>query len=426
MNWEASGGLHIAVIGGGVAGLTAAYLLQRRHRVTLFERNDYVGGHTNTVEIPDGPDAGTAVDTGFIVLNHKTYPLLHRLLSQLDCEVRWSDMSFGYYDETTGFHYAGTGFSGLFAQRSNLFNPAHWRFLLSIARFCARARDDLATGALAGLSVGAYLEQVGVGSLTRDAYVFPMASAIWSSSLRDIAQFPAEMMIRFWENHGLLSLKDRPRWQTIVGGSQTYVRRILSRHAIDCRIRAAVERVERRNGSVRIYPHGVDPIDADAVVIAAHADEALAMLADPSPDERRLLSAWRYQANRTLLHTDASLMPPNRRAWASWNYRRHRSLAEESPVSVTYHMNRLQGLRTAREYFVSLNSPTLPRDEMIIREMVYTHPLYTFDALASQAELPRLNGTNRTFFCGSYFGYGFHEDAVRSAVAVGRLFGIEL
>lgn len=426
MDYRSTSGLNIAVIGGGVAGLTAALLLRMRHRITLFEKNDYVGGHTNTIVIPNGPDTGTPVDTGFIVLNNKTYPLFNRLLQRLDCPIRDSDMSFGYHDERTGLQYAGTGFGGLFAQRRNLFSPGHWRFLREIIRFCRTARADLAAGRLAGLTVGRYLETHAYSTLVREAFILPMAGAIWSSSLRDIEGFPAEMMIRFWENHGLLSLEDRPQWQTVVGGSQAYVRKALNLLAGAYHVNAGVESVTRLPTGVRVQPRGHTAQEFDAVVLAAHADESLRMLADPSPDEQRLLGAWRYLANHTVLHTDASLMPPHRRAWASWNYRRHTGLDAATPVTLTYHMNRLQGLRTTRPYFVTLNSPRPPRPETVVREFHYTHPLYTFDAMRTQDNLPALNGVNRTFFCGSYFGYGFHEDAVRSGVAVAQHFGIEL
>ena len=426
MDYRSATGLNIAVIGGGVAGLTAALLLRERHRVTLFEKNDYIGGHTNTVAITDGPDAGTPVDTGFIVLNNKTYPLFNRLLKRLDCPIRDSDMSFGYSDERTGLQYAGTGIGGLFAQRRNLFSPGHWQFLRGIARFCRTARADLAAGRLAGLTVGQYLDAQGVSARVREAYILPMAGAIWSSSLRDIAGFPAEMMVRFWENHGLLSLEDRPQWQTVVGGSQAYVRKALTLLAGAYRVNAGVESVTRRPSGVLVQPRGHAAQEFDAVVLAAHADESLRMLADPSPDEQRLLGAWRYLSNHTVLHSDDALMPPNRRAWASWNYRRHAGLDAATPVTLTYHMNRLQGLQTARAYFVSLNSPRPPRPDTVVREIHYTHPLFTFDALRAQDQLPRLNGGNRTFFCGSYFGYGFHEDAVRSGAAVAQQFGIAL
>ncbi len=426
MNYAASSNLNMAVIGGGVAGLTSALLLQEKHRVTLYEKNDYVGGHTNTITIADGPDAGTPVDTGFIVLNNKTYPLFNRLLRKLDCPTRDSDMSFGYYDETTRLQYAGTGWMGLFAQPGNALKPAYWRFLLEIARFCKTARADLAAGRLESLTVGQYLDGHGYSGFAREAYILPMAGAIWSSSLKDIEGFPAEMMIRFWENHGLLSLEDRPQWQTVVGGSRRYVQSAIARIGGPVHVRADVKKIERTDAGVRVYVDGHSPELFDAVVVAAHADEALRMLSDPTADEKRLLGAWRYLPNLTHLHTDVSLMPPNRRAWASWNYRRSPAVADSSPVSVTYHMNRLQGLRTQQQYFVSLNAPRLPRDECMIREIRYTHPLYTFDSMATQKELPNLNGVNRTFYCGSYFGYGFHEDAVRSGVAVARAFGIDL
>lgn len=426
MDYRAANGLNIAVIGGGVAGLTAALLLRERHRVTLFEKNDYVGGHTHTIALPAGPDAGTPVDTGFIVLNNKTYPLFNRLLARLGVATRNSDMSFGYHDERTGLQYAGTGIGGLFAQRRNLLKPAYWRFLREIVRFCRAARADLAHGRLAGLTVARYLDQRGFSSFVREAYIYPMAGAIWSSSLKDIESFPAEMMIRFWENHGLLSLEDRPQWMTVVGGSQAYVRKALALLDGAYRVRAPVESVIRHDDGVRVQAVGYAAQTYDVAVLAAHADESLQMLADPSADETRLLGAWRYLPNLTILHTDESLMPPNRRAWASWNYRRHAGLDRATPVTLTYHMNRLQGLRTERQYFVTLNSPRPPRPETVIREIHYTHPLYTFEALRSQAELPKLNGVRRTFFCGSYFGYGFHEDAVRAGAAVAHHFGIEL
>lgn len=416
----------IAVVGSGVAGLTVAYLAQQRHRITLWEKNDYVGGHTNTVLLPSGPDAGTPVDTGFIVLNDKTYPLFTRLLARLGCNTQDGDMSFGFFSEETGLQYAGTGFNGLFAQRRNLLNPRYLSLLREIMRFCGRAQVDLRENRLAGVTVGDYLGRCGYSPMLRSCYILPMAAAIWSASQRDMDAFPAEMLIRFWDNHGLLSLQDRPRWMTVAGGSQTYVRKILSTFTGEVRLGSSPAHVRREAEGVVIRTRDGAEHRYDAVVLAAHADESLALLADPSDAERRLLGAWRYQENRTVLHTDAGVMPPNPRAWASWNYVHRRGFSESDPVPVTYHMNRLQRLQTQQPYFVTLNAGATVRPDRIVREFTYLHPLYTFGAMGSQAALPQLNGVRNTYFCGSYFGYGFHEDAVRSGVAVARALGTEL
>jgi predicted NAD/FAD-binding protein len=416
----------IAVIGAGVAGLTAAWLLQRKHHVTVFEKNRYAGGHTNTVVLEEGPDAGTPVDTGFIVLNNKTYPLFNQLLARLRCPTRTSDMSFAFYDEASGLQYAGTGLNGLFAQRRNLVSLSYLGMLREMGRFCARSRRDLHAGALSGRTVGEYLSACRYSPMLRNCYILPMAGAIWSAAYRDLDEFPAEMLMRFWENHGLLSLRDRPTWMTVEGGSQRYVRAILADFRGRVELGASVAHVRREADAVVVHDTERGDLRFDYAVLGAHADESLRLLADPSDAERALLGAWRYQENRTVLHTDPSVMPPNRRAWASWNYVHGRDATADQPVSVTYHMNRLQGLRTTQPYFVTLNNGHRVRREKIVREILYTHPLFDFGAMASQASLPDLNGVRRTYYCGSYFGYGFHEDAVRSAVHVARSFGIDL
>ncbi|MBN1557356.1 MAG: FAD-dependent oxidoreductase [Lentisphaerae bacterium] len=416
----------IAVVGGGVAGITAAWLLGRRHNVTLYEKNDRLGGHTHTVTVPEGPDAGTPVDTGFIVFNNKTYPCFNRFLEQLEVAAKPSDMSFSCTNETTGLQYAGTTLSGLFAQRGNLFRPAFWGLVAGILGFSRRTRRDLHAGALQGLSLGQYLERAGFRPDVVAEYVVPMASAIWSTPARRILDFPVESFARFYENHGLLSFRHRPVWFTVEGGSRRYVEAFQARFKGLVRTGVPVQRVRRDADRVCVALADGTADIADRVVMATHGDETLALLEDPSEMERRLLGAWTYSENRTILHTDPSFLPPNRRAWASWNYCRTAASGATEPATLTYHMNRLQRLDAERDYCVTLNPQRPVASGHVIADLVYRHPMYTAEALASQDGLRALNGKRRTFYCGSYLGYGFHEDAVRSAVDVGALFGIAL
>jgi len=418
--------LKIAVIGGGVAGITASYLLQQEHSVTLHEKNEYIGGHTNTVVIEDGPDAGTPVDTGFIVFNERTYPLFLKFLSQMEVGLRKTQMSFSYHCQQTGLQYASRNFNALFAQRFNLLNPSFWRMLLGITQLNSITRRKLQSGALKDIRLGDYLERERFSRNLIESYLIPMASAIWSTPDAQMMDFPAESFFRFFENHGLLTLTDQPQWFVVEGGSHSYVKAFLEKFKGRALTNHGVKSVRRTDkGPLVRFEDGEEEL-YDHVVIAAHANEAYRMLSDPSPDEIRLLLPWSYSDNQTILHTDTSFLPQNRRAWASWNYIRAQESESESPVMVTYHMNRLQGLTTENDYCVTLNPATPVPEEKIIREIAYTHPTFTFDALQTQLELPALNGKNNTCFCGSYFGYGFHEDAVRSAVRVGEKFGITL
>ena len=415
--------LDIAVVGAGVAGITAAFLLQARHRVTLYEKNDYLGGHTHTVVIPDGPDAGTPVDTGFIVLNDRTYPLFNRLLNKLAVEIRPSDMSFSYISEASGCHYASHSLNGLFAQRRNLGNPGHIYMLLEILRFNQAARRGLRRGSLANLSLGEFIQRLKMSRRFRTRYIVPMAAAIWSAPDADIMEFPMETFARFFDNHGLLSVRDQPQWYYVKGGSHTYIKafRKMFRGIVHAGI--AVRGVRRTASGVMIRMANGTRQKHDLVVVAAHADEALKLLEDPTADEKSLLGAWDYSRNQVVLHRDAGWMPPHRRAWASWNYRRQASADGRAPVTLTYHMNRLQHLNTRSPYFVTLNPPRPIAAGATVARFEYDHPTYTFASLATQPQLPRLNGPRRTYFCGSYWGYGFHEDAVRAAVDVAAALG---
>ncbi len=413
--------LNIAVIGSGVAGLTAAHILQRRHRVTLFEKNGRLGGHTNTVVIPDGPDAGTPVDTGFIVMNHRNYPLLTRLFEQLGVELRDGNMSFGYHDRPSNLQYCGNGLGGLFAQRANLVKPSFLRMVRDVARFYKTAERDLTEHNLIDESLGDYLKRHSFGTEFIEHHLIPMGSAIWSTPCEQMMGFPAQSFLQFFHNHGLLSIKDRPQWKTVVGGSGDYIARMQENwQQVDVRLDANFAGLKRDAEGIEISFKS-DPVERfDHVVVATHADQALRLLSDPTKEEKQALGCWTYSKSRTILHTDESVMPPIRTVWSSWNFQR----LEGARTSLTYHMNRLQGLETAKQYFVSLNLPEQPKG--IIREFNYEHPMFTREALEQRPQLKQLSGQNNTSFAGSYFGNGFHEDAVRSGVEVAKGFGMEL
>jgi predicted NAD/FAD-binding protein len=418
-------GLEIAVVGAGVSGITAAHLLQRNHRVTLFEKNDYFGGHTHTVRVPSGPDAGTPVDTGFIVCNYKTYPNFIRFLDLHGVQTQKTEMSLSYYEPATGFCYASQNFNALFAQRENFFKPWYWCFLLEVRRFLARTKADYHAEKLDGLTLGDYLHKLNYSNRLIHQFIIPWSAAIWSAADVNMMEFPMKTFAQFYENHGLLSVKNEVPWYFVKGGSNTYVKAFLEAFEGNTVSQMPVKGIRRGQGVILTFEDGSQKA-FDKVVIATHADEALKLLEDPSADEKRLLGAWKYSQNQVFLHTDISWMPPNRRAWASWNYIKMPESAGDLPITVTYYMNRLQNLRTRHEYLVTLNPTEEIAADQVIKKIHYTHPLYSFAAFQSQPELAHLNGKNHTWFCGSYFGYGFHEDGVKSAVEVGKQFGMAL
>lgn len=416
----------IAVVGLGVAGLTSALMLDEKHEVTLFEKNHYLGGHTNTITIDNGPDARTRVDTGFIVYNDQNYPTFIRLLKLLGIEGRDSDMSFGFHREVDGFAYSSYVPKGLFADRLNLFKPSFLKMIADILNFNKQSLRDLEENKLSNLTLGAYLDQGNYGREFLNSYLIPMGAAIWSTPPGEMLDFPAETFLCFFKNHGLLALKGRPRWRSIPGGSKSYVEAIERKFKGVVKTNTTVQKIVREGEKVKVISEEGEALTYDYVIMGAHADQALSLLEAPTEDEKRLLGAWKYTQNPTVLHTDVSVMPKNKRAWASWNYTLEAGADEQNVVSLTYDMNRLQGLETEQTYLVTLNRKKEIPKEKTIREINYTHPSYNFDSVKTQEELQKLNGASRIFFCGSYFGYGFHEDAVKSATKVLEHFGCSL
>lgn len=408
--------MRIGVIGSGISGLGAAYLLSRAHEVTLFERDDRLGGHTHTVE-HHTPGGALALDTGFIVHNSRTYPLLVRLFDELGVGTKESSMSFSVACEGCEIEYCGTR---LLRQPRVLASRRHRRLLMDIALFLKRAPAALEALDTA-VTLDDYIAAEGYSDAFRDHYLLPLVSAVWSKGPGGAAQMPAAYVLRFMANHGMLGFR-RLKWRTVEGGSREYVRAIVKRLGTSVRVRTPVSAVERHPSGAHIRLENGEVHDMDAVVIATHADQALALLADPSDDERRLLGAFRYTSSETVLHTDSRLLPrPSARA--SWNFRTADCHSPDDKPTVTYYLNALQQLDEPVDYCVTLNRTTDIRPESIIRSMTYEHPVYTLAAQRAQSELPRLNGVRHTAFAGAYHGYGFHEDGLAAGVAAAAAFG---
>jgi predicted NAD/FAD-binding protein len=412
--------MRIAIVGAGVSGLVAAHVLHQHHDVTLFEANGYAGGHTHTVRVETDGGAWD-VDTGFIVHNDRNYPQFRRLLAQLGVATQPSDMSFGVSDPLGEFEYSGASPNGLYAQRRHLVTPWFQRMVADLLRFNREARALLgeapAHSAHAGPSLRTWLEQQRFSRPFVERLIVPQAAAVWSADPRQLWSFPARFLVQFFDNHGMLGFRDRPRWHTVAGGSRRYVDAIVARLG-ERRVRLAtpIRRITRHAGHVELaFAARHEPERFDHVVIAAHSDQALRMLADPCARERELLGAIRYQPNDVTLHTDRGLLPRRRRAWASWNY--HLLERELGRPTVTYHMNRLQSLDADRELLVTLNRDDDVRREQVLGRFRYDHPVFTADGVAAQQRWHELDAAApRTSYCGAYWGWGFHEDGVVSAL----------
>ncbi|WP_194755546.1 NAD(P)/FAD-dependent oxidoreductase [Aliidiomarina indica] len=420
--------MKIAVIGGGIAGITAAHLLSQKHEVFLFEKNSYIGGHTATVDV-EVQGKNLAIDTGFIVFNDRTYPHFKALLRANNVPWKDTEMSFSVQNPNTGLEYNGHSLWTLFAQKRNLVKPSFYRMLLDIVRFnkaAKRAFEERGGRALEQVTLGDFVRELNLGEAFSHNYLYPMCAAIWSASLREAAEFPLQFFLRFFMNHGLLNVSDRPQWHVIEGGSRSYIPALTAPFADRIRLNANIQHVLRSDTAVTIVFSDGREESFDEVVFACHSDQALALLADPSAEERDILGGIPYQANEVVLHTDRSQLPKRRSAWASWNYLLPKNKSGETkPATVTYNMNILQGLQHPSETFcVTLNNTHAINPDCILRTFSYAHPVYSIDSFAKRKRRQEICGHRRTHFCGAYWYSGFHEDGVRSAVDVAHRFGI--
>ncbi|RUO65380.1 Predicted NAD/FAD-binding protein [Pseudidiomarina planktonica] len=421
--------MKIAVVGSGVSGLVSAYMLSAKHDVYVFEKNDYIGGHTATNEVEV---AGKIyrVDTGFIVFNDKTYPNFRALMRELKVSWRDTEMSFSVTDPVSGLEYNGHNLNTLFAQRRNFFKPSFYRLVNGILKFNKEAKAALARGEdLDDVTLGEFLQQHNLPASVVRQYLLPMVAAIWSASLAEAEQFPLGFFLRFFENHGLLNVADRPQWATICGGSNSYIPPLIEPFKHNIQLNSQIERVERKpsdQGNVCLTFASGQQQWFDEVIMACHSDEALALLADSSNLEQEILGAIPYQDNDVVLHTDKSLLPNRQLAWASWNYLLNDGAEVTTrPSSVTYNMNILQGIEAPEVFCVTLNNTSAIDADKILRRFTYGHPVYSVASLAARKRRGEICGQQHTHFCGAYWYNGFHEDGVRSALDVAKALGCE-
>jgi predicted NAD/FAD-binding protein len=409
----------LAIVGTGVAGMGCAHFLQQRHELTLFEQNDSIGGHTNTIEVAEGTGK-VAFDTGFMVYNKVTYPRLVRLFEELKVPVKPTDMSFSVQHVPSSLEYAGSSLNHLFAQRRNLFRPRHYRMLLQVNRFNREAVEALTDSRWEGVTIGEYVRVRGYGQDFLDLFLVPMSSAVWSTPPDGMLGFPAVTLLRFFHNHGFLGLHTQHPWWTVDGGSREYVRRLMAPLLDRVRLSDPVVGVQRMpGGGAEVTTRSGWCGRFDRVILAAHADQSLRLLRDADVEERRLLGEFHYQRNLAVVHTDPCEMPRARLAWSAWNYRIKLDAEGRVRPATVYWMNRLQGVSDRMDYFVSINGGEGVSPDRVIRKIEYEHPLFSLGAIRAQALLPGLNRRSpgqAVFFCGSYFRYGFHEDAFSSAV----------
>ncbi len=415
--------MKIAVIGSGISGLTSAYLLSKEHEVHVFERDERIGGHTATKDITlDGVDY--SIDTGFIVFNDWTYPNFIRLMDELGVNSKPTDMSFSVSADAQNYEYSGTSISTLFVQWKNIFSLKHWRMIKDILRFNKEAIADLDNNQISqDMTLGQYLTENNYSKHFIDYYLIPMGCAIWSASIKDMMDFPLYFFVRFFKNHGLLSVTNRPQWRVLEGGSKSYLDPITQPFKNNIHCNSVIDKVERHSDKVVLHFHDQPSLTFDQVIFACHSDQALALLADPDDAEKDILSAIPYLDNEVVLHTDKAMLPKQEKAWSSWNYLLDKSQQDQAVLS--YNMNILQGIQSDHTFCVTLNATEKIQSDKILGRYHYAHPSFTLAGIAAQARWSDINGVNRTWYCGAYWKNGFHEDGCESGLRVATALDIE-
>lgn len=412
----------IAIIGSGISGLSCAHLLHKQYDVTVFEKNDYIGGHTATVDV-DIEGTNYAIDTGFIVFNDRTYPYFEKLLSRIGISRKPTQMSFSVHNEQTGFEYNGHTFTSLFAQKRNIFRPRFYKLLADIVRFNKLCKSLHSKNVYEKKTLGQLLDEHSFNDFFRYHYILPMGAAIWSTSIKEMSNVGVEFFVKFFFNHGLLDITNRPQWYVIPGGSREYIAPLINGFEQKIKLNSDIAEVERLDDKIIIHLKNGEQQQFDKVVFACHSDQALGLLSSPSIDEKRVLGAIPYSENSVILHTDTSILPKRKAAWASWNYLLNDST--DKAAVVTYQMNILQGIQSNTQFCVTLNHKQGIDKSKILREFTYHHPVFNEASIAAQQQKHSIDGENNTYFCGAYWYNGFHEDGVRSAVDVARQLGVE-
>ena len=413
----------IAIIGSGISGLTCAYLLAKKYDITVFEKNDYIGGHTATVDVEHNGEKH-AIDTGFIVCNNKTYPNFLKLLSQIGVDYKDTEMSFSVHNVQSQLEYNGNNLNSLFAQRSNIFRPSFWLLIREIFRFNKVCKSLYKQDIDVNLTLGDLLEKEAFSDHFCQHYILPMGAAIWSTSLQEMRDFELKFFVRFFYNHGLLNISDRPQWHVIKGGSREYVKPLTEAFKDHIELNSQITSVTRSNDGVTLHFNNGKSRDFDDVIFACHSDQALALLDDATTQEQSVLGSIPYSKNEVVLHTDINLLPKRKLAWASWNYRLDSN--NPRPAAVTYNMNILQGLKSETTFCVTLNQTNQINPSKVLRKFIYHHPVFNKQSMHAQQQRLDICGQNHTHFCGAYWYNGFHEDGVRSALDVCKRFNCEL